>query len=125
MLDEKGYCPPEYQHFLDFDEETGEPVWVNNCTCEVILDPIGGEGNFDIDKGLFLDEHLEVPYNPETFDENKDTLFIGFQLIGVTNPTMFVIIERLWITETEEETGFQKHDLFKYSVPSTLCTLRS
>ena len=50
MLDENGICPPEYQHFLDFDEETGAPIWVNNCTCEVILEPIGGDGNFDVTK---------------------------------------------------------------------------
>ena len=63
MLNEKGICPPEYQHFLDFDEY-GEPIWVNNCTCEVILEPIGGDGNFDVTKGLYLDEHLENPYDP-------------------------------------------------------------
>ena len=63
MLDENGICPPEYQHFLDFDEY-GEMMWVNNCTCEIILEPIGGDGDFNIEKGLYLDEHLETPYDP-------------------------------------------------------------
>ena len=56
MLDENGICPPEYQHFLDFDEETGAPIWVNNCTCEVILEPIGGDGNFDVTKVIKFDK---------------------------------------------------------------------
>lgn len=37
-----------------------------------------------------------------TFDETKDSLFIGFELIDVTNPTMFVIIEKLWVTEVPD-----------------------
>lgn len=49
-----------------------------------------------------MDEHLETPYDPATFDETKDSLFIGFELIDVTNPTMFVIIERLWVTEVND-----------------------
>ena len=101
MLDENGICPPDFQHFLDFDDN-GAPVWVNNCTCEVILEPVGGIGNFDVQKGLYLDEHLERAYDPATFDETKDSLFIGFELIDVTNPTMFVIIEKLWVTEVND-----------------------
>ena len=63
MLDETGTCPAEYQHFLVSDHQ-GQMMWVNNCTCEIILEPVGGEGDFNIEKGLFLDEHLERPYDP-------------------------------------------------------------
>ena len=43
-----------------------------------------------------------------TFNEAEDSLFIGFELIDVTNPTMFVIIERLWVTEEPDPLAPKK-----------------
>ena len=75
-------------------------VCYNNCICkpnEVILEPVGGNGNFDLRQGLFLDEHLVTELLPGVdFRPGIDQLFIGFELIGVTNPNMVVIIENLW-----------------------------
>ena len=56
-----------------------------------------GGGNFDLRQGLFLDEHLVTELLPGVdFRPGIDQLFIGFELIGVTNPNMVVIIENLW-----------------------------
>ena len=40
---------------------------------------------------------------PDTdFKVGRDRLFIGFELIGVTNPSMVIIIEKLWATRTPQ-----------------------
>ena len=82
------------------DQITNKKVCYNKCICkpnEVILEPVGGGGNFDLRQGLFLDEHLVTELLPGVdFRPGIDQLFIGFELIGVTNPNMVVIIENLW-----------------------------
>jgi len=88
--------PPE----CTTDQQTGKQICYNKCVCkpnEVILEPVGGGGNFDLRQGLFLDEHLVTELLPGVdFQPGIDQLFIGFELIGVTNPNMVVIIENLW-----------------------------
>ena len=82
------------------DNVTKKKMCYNKCICkpnEVILEPVGGGGNFDLRQGLFLDEHLVTELLPGVdFRPGIDQLFIGFELIGVTNPNMVVIIENLW-----------------------------
>ena len=60
--------------------------------------------NFQPNKGLYLDEHLVTEFTPDTdFKVGRDQLFIGFELLGVTNPTMVIIIEKLWATKKPEK----------------------
>ena len=91
------------------DNLTGNEICYNKCTCkpnEVILEPVGGGGNFDLRQGLFLDEHLKTELLPGVdFRPGIDQLFIGFELIGVTNPNMVVIIENLWATSSPDKNA--------------------
>ena len=93
------------------DQITNKKVCYNKCICkpnEVILEPVGGGGNFDLRQGLFLDEHLVTELLPGVdFRPGIDQLFIGFQLIGVTNPNMVVIIENLWLRFIEYSLCFK------------------
>jgi len=62
----------------------------------VILEPISGGGAFNIRSGLYWDEHLKNPVDREIL--LTDRTFVGVELIGITNPTMTVIIPKLWAT---------------------------
>lgn len=64
----------------------------------VILDPVPGGGQFNIRAGLYLDEHLTRPIVDDIPQSPGDRTFVGIELIDITNPTMVIIINRLWLT---------------------------
>ena len=67
----------------------------------MVLEPIGGGGEFDIRSGLYFDAHLEEEVGNRPIGEN-DRTFIGIELIGITNPNMVVTISKLWVTEKDD-----------------------
>ena len=69
---------------------------------------------FETKKGLYLDEHLVTELTPDTdFKVGRDRLFIGFELLGVTNPTMVIIIQKLWATKTPGKVLNFLNNIFK------------
>ena len=73
------------------------------CVCDpvvVVLEALGGGGSFEIEGGLYFDEHLthevDRPVQPD------DQTYVGIQLIGITNPNMVVTVVRLWATSTSD-----------------------
>ena len=88
----------------------------NNCTytCDitkpcicgrpkaVILEPITGDGSFDVRSGLYFDEHLERPITADDTIKETDRTFIGIELVDIQKPTMVVVVEKLWVTATKD-----------------------
>ena len=76
------------------------------CYCDsdvIILEPIPGEGNFEVRSGLYFDEHLVRKVGPDDEIGDDDETFIGIELIDIQKPTMVVVVEKLWVTATEEQ----------------------
>lgn len=75
------------------------------CYCDkdiIILDPLLGEGNFEVRTGLYFDEHLVRKVTPNDTIGEDDETFIGIELIDIQKPTMVVVVEKLWVTATKE-----------------------
>ena len=76
------------------------------CICKkpsvIILEPIPGDGSFDVRTGLYYDEHLERPITAADEIEKDEETWIGIELIDIQKPTLVVVVEKLWVTATDD-----------------------